>query len=215
METLELKRSSLRRIRFLSKVAEASDGETWNHTLRINLFTGLLSSKLGIKGRHARAIGLMAQMHDVGKLRIRREILAKPGALSHEEFEIVKKHPELGAQMLGTEDDLDMAREIAMCHHERYDGTGYPRGLRGTQIPIAGRIVAIADVYDALRSRRPYKPKLSHEQAIRIITEGTERTRPEHFDPLILGVFVENQDEMDAVYLAHCDRRSTPRAQAA
>jgi HD-GYP domain-containing protein (c-di-GMP phosphodiesterase class II) len=215
MENGKIKRSSLRRVRFLSKVAEVNDGDTWNHTLRINLYSSLLAGRLGLKGEYYRQIGLMAQMHDVGKVRIRRAILDKPGQLSASEFAQVQRHPVLGAQMLGPDADLAMARDIALCHHERYDGTGYPRGVAGVDIPLCGRIVAVADVYDALRSRRPYKPALPHEEAMRIICSGRERTRPEHFDPEILAAFRENEDSMDSIYQSYRDRRSRPRSRAA
>lgn len=210
-----MKRSSLRRIRFLSKVAEANDSDTWNHTLRINLYSGLLASRLGLVARFFREIGLMAQMHDVGKVRLDHQILSKPAELTPREFEHVKLHPALGAKMLGVEPDLGMARDIALSHHERFDGSGYPRGLRGVDIPLSGRIVAIADVYDALRSRRPYKPPLDHEQAMKVMLHGRGRTRPEHFDPEIMAVFRDHQDDMDSIYSSYRDRRTRPRQQAA
>jgi HD-GYP domain-containing protein (c-di-GMP phosphodiesterase class II) len=214
MEHRKMKSASLRRIRFLSKVAEANDGDTWNHTLRINLYSSHLAAQIGLKGPYSHDIGLMAQMHDVGKVRISREILAKPGSLSASEFEQIKLHPALGAKMLGIDEDLGMARAIALSHHERYDGSGYPLGICGTDIPLSGRIVAIADVYDALRSRRPYKPHMDHVQAMKLIFHGVGRTRPEHFDPEILSVFKENQDAMDAIYTSNRDRRTLSRLAA-
>jgi HD-GYP domain-containing protein (c-di-GMP phosphodiesterase class II) len=211
-EKLEL--SVVRRIRELSRLAEANDEHTWNHTLRINLYSRLLARKLGLSGPFCDQIGLMAQMHDLGKVRIANTILAKPARLTELEYEQVKKHPVYGARLVGSDMALKMARSISLTHHERWDGSGYPYGLKGSRIPMAGRIVALADVYDALRSRRTYKPALEHDQTLKIILKGYDRTRPSHFDPEILEVFGQSHDELDSIYAKCMDRRRRPRLAA-
>ncbi len=210
----KIKLSVVRRIRSLSKLAEVNDEHTWNHTLRINLYSRLLARRLDQPPSFCEQIGLMAQMHDLGKVRIARNILMKPGALSSGEYEEVKKHPMIGAGILGPDMDFKLARSIALAHHERWDGSGYPFGLRGERIPLSGRIVAVADVYDALRSRRPYKPPYDHEKALEIMMKGCDRTRPYHFDPDVLAAFREYHDDMDLIYMKCMDRRLKPRLAA-
>ncbi len=212
METKPLALSTVRRIRSLSRLAEQNDREAWNHTLRINLYSGVLARRMGLADDFCRDIGLMAQMHDLGKVLIDPAILSKPGALTPGEVETIRTHPELGAGMVGTGRDLSMARAIALSHHERWDGSGYPLGLSRDRIPLAGRIVAIADVYDALRSRRPYKPEIEHDTSLKIIFKGSGRTRPEHFDPQVLDVFRTHEDDFDSIYSSHRDRRLSLRA---
>jgi HD-GYP domain-containing protein (c-di-GMP phosphodiesterase class II) len=214
MSRSKMKLSVLRRIRALSRIAEDNDEHTWNHTLRINLYSRLLARRLGLSPAFCEQIGLMAQMHDLGKVRIDRKILVKPSSLTRSEFEQVKKHPVIGAEMVGGEHELRMARSIALAHHERYDGSGYPFGLEAERIPMAGRIVAVADVYDALRARRPYKPALDHELTTKILLIGCDRTRPAHFDPRVLEAFGQYHDEMDSIYVKCMDRRKKPRLAA-
>lgn len=209
-----MKLAVLRKIRALSRIAEDNDEHTWNHTLRINLYSRLMARRLGLSPGFCERIGLMAQMHDLGKVRIDKQILVKPGSLTRQEFEQVKQHPLFGAQMVGDDLDLRMARSIAIAHHERWDGSGYPFGLNGERIPIAGRIVSVVDVYDALRSRRPYKPPLDHEMTMKIILKGCDRTRPTHFDPQVLEAFHQYQDSMDSIYTKCMDRRKKPRLAA-
>jgi len=141
-------------------------------------------------------------MHDVGKIHIRPEILKKPGRLTPEEYEEIKGHPTFGAKILGDHTRLMLAKEITLAHHERWDGGGYPYGLRGEAIPLSGRILNLADQYDALRNQRVYKPAFDHATAYTIIVEGDGRTLPGHFDPRILEVFKRAHKEFEAIYEA-------------
>ncbi len=173
----------------LAEISEVYDDETGQHIKRVGEYSALVAKELGMESTYVEKIRMFSQLHDIGKLKIPREILMKPGKLTPEEFEIMKKHTIYGAEFLGEQPWLKMARNVALYHHENWDGTGYPFGLRGKNIPLEARIVKIADVYDALRSRRSYKPSLSHEEAVRIILSGDGRTMPSHFDPDVLGVF--------------------------
>jgi HD-GYP domain-containing protein (c-di-GMP phosphodiesterase class II) len=142
-----------------------------------------------------------AQMHDVGKIRVNRNILLKKGTLTHDEWEEMKRHTVYGVEILGDSPRLDVARQIALSHHENWDGSGYPHGLKGEEIPLAARVVKLADAYDALRSRRAYKPVRSGQEAYGVIVYGDgTRARPEEFDPDVLAAFRSCAGEMDAIF---------------
>ncbi|MBF0499761.1 MAG: response regulator [Candidatus Riflebacteria bacterium] len=193
----------------LSSLAEIRDNETGDHIKRTQRYVRLLSSRL-LEASHFRTslndetidlLSKSAPLHDVGKIGIRDNILLKPGKLSAEEFEIIKTHTTIGRDAIArgvieigwekVSSFLEIACEIAFSHHEKWDGSGYPQGLRGEQIPVSGRIMAICDVYDALISKRSYKAPFSHEKAVQIIREGREI----HFDPLITDTFISIEKE--------------------
>ncbi len=188
----------------LAKLAEARDPETGAHLERIREYCRVLAHSLCESGRHSDLIdGMYVQMlyltsplHDIGKVGIPDSVLLKPGRLTPEEFEVMKQHAVIGGTTLSAAAEahprakyLHMARDIAITHHEKFDGSGYPNGLRGNDIPLCGRIVALADVYDALTTARVYKPAYSHETAKSIILEGNGK----HFDPEIVDAFLENE----------------------
>ncbi|MGQ0664224.1 MAG: HD domain-containing phosphohydrolase [Pseudomonadota bacterium] len=188
-------------IRLLARAAELSDEVTGNHIVRCNEYSYVLANAMGLPQAFCDEIRYSAQLHDVGKMSVDAAVLKKKGKLTPEEWAEMCRHPELGYQILVASDRLKMAADIARCHHEKWDGTGYPNRLKGAAIPLAARIVQMADVYDALRSPRPYKPGFDHEQACRIILEGDERIDPKaHFDPRIVEVFAKGQAEMDRIW---------------
>ena len=187
-------------IEALSRAAEANDEDTWNHITRINNYCAILAEDLGMGKEYVHDLSFMAQMHDVGKLQVDPNILKKSSHLTGDEFEKVKLHTVYGARIIGDHPRLKIAREIAMSHHEKWDGSGYPLGLSSEDIPRSARIVAIVDVYDALRSKRPYKEPFGHVEAVEIITKGDSRTKPWHFDPDVKSSFMKLHKDMDEIY---------------
>ena len=179
-------------LRRLSEAVGQRDLETGAHIRRIGQNSALLARAYGLDDETVRAIGLAAPMHDVGKVAIPDAILLKPAELSRGEREVMKRHAQIGHDILAYSGSplLDLAAEIALTHHERFDGYGYPAGLPGEKIPLAGRIVAITDVFDALINDRPYRAQLSLEGALEIMCEG----RATHFDPALLDCFLKILD---------------------
>lgn len=185
--TQELDRSRKELIRRLGLAAEYKDNETGLHVQRMAEYARLIALELGFSPLDAETLFAAAPMHDIGKLGIPDAILCKPGKLTEEEFEVIKSHPVIGARILDNPDSelLSVAREVAMFHHEKWDGSGYPMGLKGEKIPITARIASVADVYDALVSIRPYKKAWSTEQALGFFDEQKEK----HFDPNVVEAF--------------------------
>ncbi len=191
------KGASLETIYRLARAAEYKDEDTGAHILRMSHYSAAIARKLGLPDSEVESILYAAPMHDVGKIGIPDRILLKPGKLDPEEWEIMKQHTVIGGRILsGSEAEfIRLAETIALTHHEKWDGTGYPNGLNGEGIPISGRITAIADVFDALTSKRPYKEGFAVEKSFSIIREG----RGSHFDPQVVDAFFAITDEILAI----------------
>ena len=193
----------------IMRAAEFRDEETGAHIHRIAFFCRELATDLGMPADFINTIYHASPLHDVGKIGIPDHILLKPGPHTPEEWEIMKTHSALGDSILGhgkgTSPFMMMGAEIALNHHERWDGSGYPNGLKGEEIPLSARIMMLSDVYDALRSKRPYKQAFTHEHAYRIITEGDGRTQPGHFDPMILNSFKKLESRFKKIFDEHAD----------
>jgi len=207
----------------MGSLAETRDNETGNHIRRTQHYVRALAKKLRTHGKFrsyldGNTVDLLfksAPLHDIGKVGIPDRILLKPGKLTPEEFEIMKTHTTLGRDaIMAAENLLDtpssflqLAREIAHYHQEKWDGSGYPEGFKGEQIPICARLMAVADVYDALISKRVYKPAFPHEKAVEIIKEGREK----HFDPDITDAFLAIQEEFRQIASVFLDDENDPK----
>ena len=201
----------------LASLAETRDADTGNHLKRTQQYVELLCNYLSLQPRfepylsaeRIRLVAMCAPLHDIGKVGVPDRILLNPGHYKPEEFEIMKTHPQLGLDAIAkaqasveNQDELfEVAKEIVYSHHEKWDGSGYPQGLIGDAIPIPARVMALADVYDALICRRVYKPDMAHEQALQIIVEG----RGKHFDPDVVDAFVALGDEFQAIAIRFAD----------
>jgi putative two-component system response regulator len=194
----------------LAKLVESRDPDTGAHLERIREYCRVIAQHLSgqsrfceqVDGQFVETIYLTSPLHDIGKVGLPDSVLLKPGRLTEEEFEIMKKHTIIGAETLTLAlrkrpetGFLRMARDIALTHHERFDGSGYPTGLAGEDIPLCGRIVALADVYDALTTKRVYKPACSHEAAVSVILEESGA----HFDPAIVDSFIAADEQFSAI----------------
>ena len=187
LRTSELRETRLEIIRRLGRAAEFKDNETGLHVIRMSHYSRLMAAALERGDDWSEVVFHAAPMHDIGKIGIPDHILLKPGPLAGEELEVMRKHPEIGAEIIGDHDSrlLRMAKEIALLHHEKWDGTGYPTGIAGEEIPVSCRIVAIADVFDALTSKRPYKDAWTTDDAVRCIN----KLAGSHFAPKAVELF--------------------------
>ncbi|WP_218352782.1 response regulator [Alteromonas lipotrueiana] len=190
----ELRRTRMQIIQRLGRAAEYKDNETGMHVLRMSHFSKVLALAYGFTPAQADILLHAAPMHDIGKIGIPDAIMQKPARLTNEEFDIMKTHPLIGAEILGDADSklLQIAKSVALTHHEKWDGSGYPYGLKGEQIPVEGRIVAVADVFDALTSKRPYKEAWSIEETLAEMNAQKGR----HFEPRLIELLEQNLDEI-------------------
>jgi len=195
--TREIQDARLQLIRKLGRAAEYRDNETGLHLVRMSKISMILGRATGVNNRQCDMLLDASPMHDLGKIGVPDSILLKPGKLTDEEWQVMKQHPVIGADILAGDQSelLIMARQIALTHHEKWDGSGYPNGLVGVDIPLEGRIVAIADVFDALTSERPYKHAWPVDEAIQFIKDNSGK----HFDPQLVDLFINNSEEIIAV----------------
>ncbi len=224
--TTQIERSREQIIHCLARAAEYRDNETGEHVIRVGKYCSVIADQLGFGADYCHEIELAAQLHDVGKIGIPDSVLLNPGKLNNEEFDIMKTHCDLGMQIMeplvDTEGQrirrhtdmggfimdgvdspmLELAARIARTHHEKWDGTGYPFQLKGENIPIEGRICCVADVYDALCSERPYKPKFPIRKCLEIMLSE----RGSRFDPIVLDAFFERIEEIESIRQAYDDR---------
>ena len=187
LRTAELEITRHQIVRRLGRASEFKDNETGNHVIRMSHFSRLIAQAVGLDATAVDLVYNAAPMHDVGKIGVPDRILLKPGQLDDAEWEVMRQHPQMGAEIIGVHSDelLQAARAVALTHHEKWDGSGYPHGLVGENIPIFGRIVAIADVFDALTSERPYKKAWAIADAVQLIDDGAGQ----HFDPALIAPF--------------------------
>ncbi|MBT80379.1 MAG: two-component system response regulator [Alteromonadaceae bacterium] len=194
VQSEELRRTRMQVIQRLGRAAEYKDNETGMHVLRMSHFSKIIALAYGFSEARADMLLHAAPMHDIGKIGIPDSIMLKPGRLTDSEFEVMKTHPKIGAEILGDADSdlMNLARIVALTHHEKWDGTGYPEGLAGEDIPIEGRIVAVADVFDALTSRRPYKEAWPVDKTLDFMHSQSGI----HFDPALIALLDQCLDDI-------------------
>lgn len=190
----KVKKASLDTIQRLVRAAEYKDEDTATHILRMSAYSAAIAEELGLPDGKVDLILSSASMHDIGKMGIPDHILLKPGKLTPDEWKVMKEHTVIGARILSDSDNelIKTGNIIALTHHEKWNGSGYPRGLKGSEIPLEGRICAVADVFDALTTKRPYKEAYTYDQSIKIIKEG----KGTHFDPEITDLFLDIQSRI-------------------
>lgn len=197
----ETERAFMVSVNLLARAAEVHDEDTGNHILRVNEYAYALAKWAGCPRAFCDELRFSAALHDVGKMSVDQAVLHKKGRLDERELAEMRRHPVYGHAILIASDRLKMAAEIALSHHEQWGGGGYPNRLKGEAIPLSARIVAIADCYDALRSKRPYKPAFSHHRTVEILTLGDDRLDPtQHFDPRLIALFAERHMEFDRIW---------------
>jgi putative two-component system response regulator len=225
IRTAELEKVRQELIYCLARASEYRDNETGNHVVRVGCFAQIIGEQLGLDPVRVEMLRQAATLHDLGKIGVPDSVLLKPGKLTPEEFELMKKHAGFGKKIcqpmsideMGTFTShttvganimsgctspvLAMAALIALTHHERWDGSGYPLGLSGEDIPLEGRITAVADVFDALCSKRPYKPAFPLDKCFGILEEN----RGTHFDPSVLDAFLARRDDIVSTQIAYAD----------
>lgn len=201
--TEELEQTQLEIVKRLGRASEYRDNETGNHVNRVSLISQALAQEIGCDQDYCELIRLASPMHDIGKIGISDTILLKPGKLTAEEYQTMQRHVEIGASILdGSSVELmQMAYEIALTHHEKFDGSGYPNQLAGEAIPLSGRIVAVADVYDALSSARPYKTPWPIEKIIDFFKAEKGR----HFDPSLVDALIAIQPKVKEISRQYAD----------
>lgn len=195
--TEDLQSRSMEMLRRLAVVAEKRDAETGQHLVRMARYSKLLAREVGFSDAEVHVIGMAAPLHDIGKIGISDEILLAPRQLTESELAVMRTHPEIGYEMLhgSTSESMKMSADIARYHHERIDGSGYPLGLRGEDIPLSARIVAVADVWDALLATRPYKQAWTEDAAIDLLRRGAGA----QFDPTLVDAFLANLDTLRTI----------------
>jgi putative two-component system response regulator len=203
----QLEQTHIVMLQQLGRAADYRDNDTGKHVVRVGNFSKLLGLASGLPEPQAELLMYASMMHDIGKIGVPDHILLKPGKLTEEEFEVMKRHPIIGAEIIGEHDAevMQMAKQIALGHHEKWNGKGYPRGLSGESIPLVGRIVAIADVFDALTCIRPYKRAWSIESALELI----EKEAGQHFDPELSKLFLGMETEVRRIATKYSDAANT------
>jgi putative two-component system response regulator len=199
----QLEKTHLSMLQQLGRAADYRDNETGKHVMRVGNLSRLLGMASGFLESQAELLMYASMMHDIGKIGVPDHILLKPGKLTEEEFKTIKKHPAIGAEIIGGHDAevLKMAKQVTLGHHEKWNGQGYPHGLSGADIPVVARIVAIVDVFDALISTRPYKHAWPIENALELI----EKEAGQHFDPELAKLFLGMETEVRRIVLEYSD----------